>query len=53
MSALSYSTETEENEIIIKKIATGDNAYINKVYKPEFITLAPPLLNTQDEVNCS
>lgn len=35
---------------MIKKLATGENAYINKVYKPEFVTLAPPLTTTEDEV---
>lgn len=35
---------------IVAKLATGDDAPINKVYKPEFVTLAPPLLNCQDEV---
>lgn len=46
----SYDTDTEEYDLLIKKITTGDNAPINRVYKPEFVTLAPPLLNCQDEV---
>ncbi|XP_066142652.1 CCR4-NOT transcription complex subunit 11 [Euwallacea fornicatus] len=35
---------------IVSKLATGENAPINRVYKPEFVTLAPPLLNCQDEL---
>ncbi|KAL3286814.1 hypothetical protein HHI36_001306 [Cryptolaemus montrouzieri] len=34
---------------IVKELTTGDDAPVNKVYKPEFVTLAPPLLNCQDE----
>lgn len=47
----SYANETTEKEEVIKKLVTGDNAPVNKVYKPEFVTLAPPLLNCQDEVS--
>lgn len=47
----SYANETTDKEEVIKKLVTGDNAPINKVYKPEFVTLAPPLLNCQDEVS--
>jgi hypothetical protein len=46
----SYTADTQEYEALVKKIATGENAYINKVYRPEFVTLAPPLLDSQDEM---
>ncbi|XP_049816950.1 CCR4-NOT transcription complex subunit 11 [Aethina tumida] len=46
----SYATESTPTDLLIKKIATGDNAPINKIYKPEFVTLAPPLLNHDDEL---
>lgn len=46
----SYSTDVVENSDVVKKLACGENAPINKVYKPEFVTLAPPLLNCEDEV---
>ncbi|KAF7281405.1 hypothetical protein GWI33_004787 [Rhynchophorus ferrugineus] len=38
------------NRNIVKALATGDNAAMNKIYSPEFVTLAPPLLNCQDEL---
>lgn len=47
----SYATESTPTDLLIKKIATGDNAPLNKIYKPEFVTLAPPLLNHDDEVS--
>ncbi|VEN39845.1 unnamed protein product [Callosobruchus maculatus] len=46
----SYTSDAEADDSIIKKLATGDDAPMNKVYKPEFVTLAPPLLNCQDEL---
>ena len=46
----SYSADTLEYEVLVKKIASGENAYMNKVYRPEFVILAPPLLDTQVEV---
>lgn len=45
----SYSTDIVKDEAIIKKLVTVDDPPLTKVYKPEFITLAPPLLNCQDE----
>ncbi|KAJ3650244.1 hypothetical protein Zmor_021942 [Zophobas morio] len=45
-----YSVDTLEYEVLVKKIASGENAYMNKVYRPEFVILAPPLLDTQDEL---
>ncbi|CAG9837782.1 unnamed protein product [Diabrotica balteata] len=45
----SYTVDTTKDDTIIKKIVTSDNAPVNKVYKPEFVTLAPPLLNCKDE----
>lgn len=45
----SYSTDIVKDETIIKKLVTVDDPPLTKVYKPEFITLAPPLLNCQDE----
>lgn len=47
----SYSDNTTTNDVIVKKLVTGDDPPINKVYKPEFVTLAPPLMNCQDEVS--
>lgn len=47
----SYAEEASESDEVIKKLVTGENAPINRVYKPEFVTLAPPLLNCQDEVS--
>ncbi|CAG9762123.1 unnamed protein product [Ceutorhynchus assimilis] len=46
-----HSNEPDENSTrdVIKKLATGDNAPMNRIYKPEFVMLAPPLLNAQDE----
>ncbi|XP_030762670.1 CCR4-NOT transcription complex subunit 11-like isoform X1 [Sitophilus oryzae] len=42
---------TEElNRNLVKQLATGENAPVSRVYKPEFVTLAPPLLNCQDEL---
>ncbi|CAH1991513.1 unnamed protein product [Acanthoscelides obtectus] len=46
----SYTTDAGSDDALIKKLATGDDAPMNKVYKPEFVTLAPPLLNCQDEL---
>ncbi|XP_050300781.1 CCR4-NOT transcription complex subunit 11 isoform X2 [Anthonomus grandis grandis] len=44
----------DEPEVHIRdiavKLATGENAPVNQVYKPEFVTLAPPLLNCKDEL---
>ncbi|XP_056648630.1 CCR4-NOT transcription complex subunit 11 [Diorhabda sublineata] len=45
-----YTSDSPKDDVIVKKLATSDNAAINKVYKPEFVTLAPPLLNCQDEL---
>lgn len=47
----SYSDDAPKNDFIVKKLVTGDDAPVNKVYKPEFVTLAPPLMNCQDEVS--
>ncbi|KAL1493575.1 hypothetical protein ABEB36_009276 [Hypothenemus hampei] len=44
------STEEVYIRDIVNKLAAGENAPINKVYKPELVTLAPPLLNCQDEL---
>lgn len=44
-----YLNEEDNKKEILKKIVTGDDAPMNKVYKPEFLTLAPPLLNCLDE----
>ncbi|CAH0550764.1 unnamed protein product [Brassicogethes aeneus] len=46
----SYITDTTQTDLLIKKIVTGEEAPINKIYKPEFVTLAPPLLNCDDEL---
>ncbi|KAJ8930614.1 hypothetical protein NQ314_016527 [Rhamnusium bicolor] len=40
---------TQKDDITVKKLVASDNAPVNRVYKPEFVTLAPPLLNCQDE----
>ncbi|KAJ8948131.1 hypothetical protein NQ318_008484 [Aromia moschata] len=45
----SYTSDIQKDDVIVKKLITGDNAPVNRVYKPEFVTLAPPLLNCQDE----
>lgn len=44
-----YTSDSPKDDVIVHKLASSDNAAINKVYKPEFVTLAPPLLNCQDE----
>ncbi|KAK9874103.1 hypothetical protein WA026_002457 [Henosepilachna vigintioctopunctata] len=41
--------DNTKNVSNIKELAAGEDAPINKVYKPEFVTLAPPLLTCQDE----
>lgn len=46
----SYDTIEDDKIDVIKKLTTGENAPINCVYKPEFVTLTPPLLSCQDEV---
>lgn len=46
----SYNTEVTPNEEIVRKLTTGENPPVNRVYKPEFVTLAPPILYCQDEV---
>ncbi|XP_017781648.1 PREDICTED: CCR4-NOT transcription complex subunit 11 [Nicrophorus vespilloides] len=52
---LSYPEKSQNNQVnddletTIKTLSCGDGAAMNKVYKPEFVTLAPPLLNCQDE----
>ncbi|XP_044747245.1 CCR4-NOT transcription complex subunit 11 isoform X2 [Coccinella septempunctata] len=47
------NTKKDSNSLfdknLIKMLASGEDAPINKVYKPEFVSLAPPLLNCQDE----
>ncbi|XP_023028985.2 CCR4-NOT transcription complex subunit 11 [Leptinotarsa decemlineata] len=48
-STNSYSLEAMKDDAIVKKLVTGDNPPVNRVYKPEFVTLAPPLMNCQDE----
>ncbi|KAJ8978713.1 hypothetical protein NQ317_015961 [Molorchus minor] len=48
-SSNSYTIDTQKDDAIVKKLVIGDNAPVNRVYKPEFVTLAPPLLNCQDE----
>lgn len=47
----SYSENTSKPDAVVKKLVTGDDPPVNKVYKPEFVTLAPPLMNCQDEVS--
>lgn len=47
----SYSDNSSKTDTIVKKLVTGDEAPVNKVYMPEFVTLAPPLMNCQDEVS--
>lgn len=42
-------SNTTFDKNLIKLLASGDNAPINKVYMPEFVSLAPPLSNCQDE----
>ncbi|XP_060536210.1 CCR4-NOT transcription complex subunit 11 isoform X2 [Cylas formicarius] len=48
-TANNYTEDSETLADVVKQLATGENAPINKVYKPEFVTLAPPLHNCQDE----
>ncbi|KAB0804306.1 hypothetical protein PPYR_01277 [Photinus pyralis] len=43
----SYANEPDKKEEFVQQILTSDNLY--RVYKPEFVTLAPPLLNSKDE----
>lgn len=43
----SYATEPDNKSEVIESLLTTDNLY--RVYKPEFVTLAPPLLNCPDE----
>ncbi|XP_044265183.1 CCR4-NOT transcription complex subunit 11 [Tribolium madens] len=45
-----YVSQEGDYTSLVKSIASGDSAPINKVYKPEFVTLAPPLLDTEDEM---
>lgn len=44
-------TKSEDNKDIIIDLVAGGNPPINRIYKPEFACLAPPLLNCQDEVS--
>ncbi|KAG5875789.1 hypothetical protein JTB14_023537 [Gonioctena quinquepunctata] len=44
-----YSAEVSKDDALVKKLVTGDDPPVNRVYKPEFVTLAPPLMNCQDE----
>lgn len=46
----SYEDCIDDKQDIAKKLVTGENSPMNRVYKPEFVTLAPPLMNCQDEV---
>lgn len=43
----SYENAPDKKEEFIQKLLTSDNLY--RIYKPEFVTLAPPLLNSKDE----
>ncbi|KAF2900691.1 hypothetical protein ILUMI_05494 [Ignelater luminosus] len=43
----SYLSEPDKKDEVIQKLLTTDNLY--RIYKPEFVTLAPPLLNSKDE----
>ncbi|GJQ65941.1 hypothetical protein Trydic_g4039 [Trypoxylus dichotomus] len=45
----SYEGVVDDKEDIVKNIISGENSPITRVYKPEFVTLAPPLMNCQDE----
>nr|XP_022913843.1 CCR4-NOT transcription complex subunit 11 [Onthophagus taurus] len=45
-----YEIEADKKDDCVQKLTVGDNAPLNRVYKPEFVTLAPPLLNCQDEM---
>lgn len=42
-----YSIEPNKKDEVVKMLLTTENLF--KVCKPEFVTLAPPLLNCQDE----
>ncbi|XP_018334116.1 CCR4-NOT transcription complex subunit 11 [Agrilus planipennis] len=42
------TVESDKKEDIAKKIVTNENLY--RVYKPEFLTLMPPLHNAKDEL---
>ncbi|KAK4885216.1 hypothetical protein RN001_001487 [Aquatica leii] len=43
----SYAIETDKKDDYIQKLLTTDSLY--RIYQPEFVTLAPPLLNCKDE----
>ncbi|KRT86612.1 hypothetical protein AMK59_340, partial [Oryctes borbonicus] len=45
----SYDGIIDDRQDTAKKIVTEENPAICRVYKPEFVTLAPPLMNSQDE----
>lgn len=44
-----YAPKEDHTNALIKSLMCGNDAPVNKVYKPEFVTLAPPLYNCQDE----
>ncbi|KAF5303630.1 hypothetical protein FQA39_LY09877 [Lamprigera yunnana] len=43
----SYVVESDKKDEFAEKLLTTDNLY--RTYKPEFVTLAPPILNCKDE----
>lgn len=45
----SYTSDSQKDDLVVKKLVTAENAPVNRVYKPEFVMLSPPLLNCQDE----
>ncbi|CAH1175759.1 unnamed protein product [Phaedon cochleariae] len=49
-STNNYTSDAVKDSDIIKKLVIGENPPMSRVYKPEFVTLAPPLLNCQDEL---
>ncbi|KAI4467936.1 hypothetical protein MML48_2g00007961 [Holotrichia oblita] len=44
-----YEGIIDDRQDIAKRLVAGDNPPMSRVYKPEFVTLAPPLMNCQDE----
>ncbi|KAK9751765.1 CCR4-NOT transcription complex subunit 11 [Popillia japonica] len=44
-----YEGIIDDRQDIAKRLVTGENPPMSRVYKPEFVTLAPPLMNCQDE----
>lgn len=47
---VSYENVVDDRQDVAKKLVAGENPPMCRVYKPEFVTLSPPLMNCQDEV---